>query len=927
MTLYDECHFLTEKTQSKWPEYAVKVINTKTMEELGYEASVNREICVLKMLSHPGIARMVAAFRYRDGAYLVLEYAHKGDLHNMLCSLGKLQEDVARFFVGEVVAALCAIHDTGFVYSDLKPENVVITSSNHAKLTDFGGCRPITDEAAANCRRALLKRLRDGDWRAQDAPEVEISECEEEIIDDGRVEGTMIYLPPEVVKGGMPTLASDAWALGCLLYQLLTGRPPVWADSELEEEIKSRIVSFQLDDGIAQKNGLPAGNERHPAWGFLNWACGSTWFTWGKTRHEMRTRWDGVVESGLTSGEWHVSGRKVRIEGFERAEAAPLQEFRRLLGQLEQQMLARTGHGMAGDGTGHSKVLKMYMRDIAQLRQQVGQSTGPGQSGPVGPMGLSAKKLGRRNANLLKKDDDTRGREEESDAENSTSSAMGNPRFDSQLQRASWLWIFDWDSWDQLGPAKFPSWPSPPPRLATVRTSDEPAPPAGADLSYSGESEAESSQATMKSTPLTTVKESLSSRRSSESLKEDEECHPEDVTHEIREEDLPKAKSAADKSLQSKKQDTRFRPGEELVMGLLIIANSISMFVEFEFQGYVVGHSLDYPRMQKPPEQVWPSAQTIFDTMNLTFTIIFLVDIVLRIGFLRCPAQLGSQFFRLSFNWLDFLVVFCSVVEILFEELLPLDTVFIRLLRLGKVARAIRVVRQTEGMSSLIMLLKCASWNTLCWSLSFIVVLQCIAGMVISQVVSQYMTDDRISPEARRAVFRYYGTFTSTFLTMFEVLLANWAPAARILDAQPERVDNVSDLWVYVFVVYRCVVGFAILNEQILGRSGDHLEIEMTARRSGSNRSTAREEKSRKRSRKEQLLIWLQGEELFHRSSSLEQSITYSIFSILCVCVCFTVLHSFLFGKACEASPPPDPDPGPVSDGSRPYLRGGDIAV
>eukprot|EP00439_Symbiodinium_sp_Y106_P025125 s5851_g3.t1 len=147
------------------------------MEELGYEASVNREICVLKMLSHPGIARMVAAFRYRDGAYLVLEYAHKGDLHNILVGAGKLEEDgmvvevpcmpsgchlqdVVRFLVGEVVAALCAIHDIGFMYGDLKPENVVVTSSNHAKLTDFGGCRPITDEApalpwsqhGANCR-------------------------------------------------------------------------------------------------------------------------------------------------------------------------------------------------------------------------------------------------------------------------------------------------------------------------------------------------------------------------------------------------------------------------------------------------------------------------------------------------------------------------------------------------------------------------------------------------------------------------------------------------------------------------------------------------------------------------------------------------------------------------------------------------------
>ncbi|CAE7229448.1 IREH1 [Symbiodinium sp. CCMP2592] len=89
---------------------------------------------------------MVAAFRYRDGAYLVLEYAHKGDLHNILVGAGKLEEDVVRFLVGEVVAALCAIHDIGFMYGDLKPENVVVTSSNHAKLTDFGGCRPITDE-------------------------------------------------------------------------------------------------------------------------------------------------------------------------------------------------------------------------------------------------------------------------------------------------------------------------------------------------------------------------------------------------------------------------------------------------------------------------------------------------------------------------------------------------------------------------------------------------------------------------------------------------------------------------------------------------------------------------------------------------------------------------------------------------------------
>lgn len=242
-------------TQALWPEYAVKVINTTTMKELGYEASVNREICVLRMLSHPGIARMVSSFRWRDGAYLVLEYASRGDLHSILVRMGKLPEDTARFFLGETIAALTAIHDIGFVYGDLKPENIVVTSSCHAKLTDFGGCRPITPEAKERTKHSLLKRLRDGDWRAQDAeetaPEEEQLDEDAFLADDCRVEGTIMYLSPEVVHGGAPTIAADAWALGCMMYQLLCGRPPVWVESECEEALRARIVSFRLDDGLA----------------------------------------------------------------------------------------------------------------------------------------------------------------------------------------------------------------------------------------------------------------------------------------------------------------------------------------------------------------------------------------------------------------------------------------------------------------------------------------------------------------------------------------------------------------------------------------------------------------------------------------------------------------------------------------------------
>ncbi|CAN0551543.1 unnamed protein product, partial [Ectocarpus sp. 8 AP-2014] len=95
----------------------------------------------------PGIARLVSAFRWRDGAYLVLEYASRGDLHSHIKEHGSLSEASTRFVVGEVVAALCSIHDNGFVFGDLKPENILITESGHIKVADFGACRPVSEAA------------------------------------------------------------------------------------------------------------------------------------------------------------------------------------------------------------------------------------------------------------------------------------------------------------------------------------------------------------------------------------------------------------------------------------------------------------------------------------------------------------------------------------------------------------------------------------------------------------------------------------------------------------------------------------------------------------------------------------------------------------------------------------------------------------
>jgi serine/threonine protein kinase len=77
---------------------------------------VIREMAVLQLLSHPGIARLVSSFRYTASAYMVLEYAGAGDLHSYVLSKGPLKHLSVRFIVGEIAAAVISVHDLGFSY-------------------------------------------------------------------------------------------------------------------------------------------------------------------------------------------------------------------------------------------------------------------------------------------------------------------------------------------------------------------------------------------------------------------------------------------------------------------------------------------------------------------------------------------------------------------------------------------------------------------------------------------------------------------------------------------------------------------------------------------------------------------------------------------------------------------------------------------
>ena len=248
-----------DKTRSHWPEFAVKIVSTQKIEALGYEQSINREIAILRTFSHPNIARLISSFRFRDGAYLVLEYASGGDLHTLLRKNGSLDNESTQFVIGSVAAALWSIHERGFVFVDCKPENILITESGHIKLTDFGGCRPVTKEASLLVKESgtnLLQELRDGDWKQDSSKRNELRQNNDIKMnvdeEDNRIEGTTAYLPPELVIGGLPTYATDIWALGCVLFQCISGRPPILEDTD--EQTAQRIVSFHLNPSDSSKD-------------------------------------------------------------------------------------------------------------------------------------------------------------------------------------------------------------------------------------------------------------------------------------------------------------------------------------------------------------------------------------------------------------------------------------------------------------------------------------------------------------------------------------------------------------------------------------------------------------------------------------------------------------------------------------------------
>ena len=178
-----------------------------------------------------------------------------------------------------------------------------------------------------------------------------------------------------------------------------------------------------------------------------------------------------------------------------------------------------------------------------------------------------------------------------------------------------------------------------------------------------------------------------------------------------------------------------------------------------------------------------PGAGVLLEVSEMTFTVAFVMELGLRVAAMR------TQFICSFWNWLDTVIVSMALLDTFAVRTIGLNPTVIRLLRLGRLTRLLRILRVANRFDSLFLLLRSirSSFGILWWSVSLLLIVQTISGMIFSQSLRDIIRDESFSEDVRRQVFLYWGTFSRTMLTMFEITIGNWVPSCRLL------VDNVDE--------------------------------------------------------------------------------------------------------------------------------------
>src|SRR3954471_8515363 len=188
---------------------AIKLLRTEMSADAGFQERFRRESRIAARLQEPHVIPVHDFGEINGVLYIDMRLVEGDNVHNVLQRTGPMDPARATAIVSQVAAALDAAHSSGLVHRDVKPENVLLTSSDFAYLVDFGIAHLGGDSGLTSAGAAI---------------------------------GSCAYMAPERFTGGQVGPAADIYSLACLLYECLTGSTP-FPTRELSQLMGAHIMS------------------------------------------------------------------------------------------------------------------------------------------------------------------------------------------------------------------------------------------------------------------------------------------------------------------------------------------------------------------------------------------------------------------------------------------------------------------------------------------------------------------------------------------------------------------------------------------------------------------------------------------------------------------------------------------------------------
>ncbi|KAG1903308.1 kinase-like domain-containing protein [Suillus fuscotomentosus] len=169
--------------------YAIKVLNKEKIVRTKQVEHTNNEKMMLEAVQHPFIINLWGAFQDASNLFMVMDFVPGGELFTLLRRSNRFPDPVAKFYAAEVALALNHLHSLDIIYRDLKPENILLNHDGHIKIADFGFSKHCSSVTWTLC-------------------------------------GTPDYLAPEIIGQQRYNKSVDWYALGVLIFEMLSGLPP-----------------------------------------------------------------------------------------------------------------------------------------------------------------------------------------------------------------------------------------------------------------------------------------------------------------------------------------------------------------------------------------------------------------------------------------------------------------------------------------------------------------------------------------------------------------------------------------------------------------------------------------------------------------------------------------------------------------------------